>query len=110
MRFQDALAELDSRQPERMIPDLSRISALAELLDHPELTYPTIHVTGTNGKTTTARLIGTILCAHGVSSGVYTSPHLESVTERIALCEAGIGEEEFAEAYGYLLPYLREVD
>src|SRR5207248_8795042 len=64
MRFDDALRELEARQPERMVPDLSRITALAALLDQPQLTYPTIHVTGTNGKTTTSRLIGRILCAH----------------------------------------------
>src|SRR2546428_1711216 len=108
--FADALAELDSRQPERMVPDLSRITALAELLDHPELTYPTVHVTGTNGKTTTARIAASILCAHGLAAGVYTSPHLESVTERIALCLDPISEPEFGEEYGRLLPYLDQVD
>jgi dihydrofolate synthase / folylpolyglutamate synthase len=108
--FQEALADLDARQPTRMVPDLDRIRALADLLDHPERTYPSIHVTGTNGKTTTARLIGRILCGHGLAAGVYTSPHLSSVTERLALCEEAISEEEFAEAYGHLQPYLQEVD
>jgi dihydrofolate synthase/folylpolyglutamate synthase len=108
--FQEALADLDARQPTRMVPDLDRIGALADLLDHPERTYPSIHVTGTNGKTTTARLIGRILCGHGLAAGVYTSPHLSSVTERLALCEEAISEEEFAEAYGHLQPYLQEVD
>src|SRR5205085_4275449 len=102
--------ELEARQPERMVPDLSRITALTELMNNPQLTYPTIHITGTNGKTTTARLITRILCAHGLAAGLYTSPHLESVTERLALCDDPISEEEFAEAYGHLLPYLREVD
>src|SRR5437763_13952422 len=93
-----------------MVPDLSRITALAELLDHPERTYPTIHVTGTNGKTTTARLVASLACAHGLSTGTYTSPHLDSPTERLALCGEPIGDEEFAEEYQRLLPYLREVD
>src|SRR5437867_3866361 len=110
MRFREALRELEARQPERMIPDLSRITALAELLDNPQLTYPTIHVTGTNGKTTTTRLIARILCAHRLSTGVYTSPHLESVTERVALCDDPVSEQEFGETYGHLLPYLQEVD
>ncbi len=110
MRFEDALAELESRQPERMIPDLSRITALAELLDDPQLTYPTIHVTGTNGKTTTARLIAGLACAHGLPVGLYTSPHLESVTERLAICGEPIGEDAFGEEYGRLLPYLQAVD
>jgi dihydrofolate synthase/folylpolyglutamate synthase len=110
MSFREAVAELDARQPERMVPDLSRITALAELLDHPELTYPSIHVTGTNGKTTTARLISTLACAHGINTGMFTSPHLESVTERLTLCGDPIQEEEFAEEYGRLLPFLQIVD
>jgi dihydrofolate synthase/folylpolyglutamate synthase len=110
MDYAAALADLDARQPQRMIPDLDRIRAVADLLDHPERTYRTVHVTGTNGKTTTARLVGRILCAHGLGSGVYTSPHLRRVTERIALCDDEITEREFAEAYGHLLPVLREVD
>jgi dihydrofolate synthase / folylpolyglutamate synthase len=110
VRFADALADLEGRQPGRMVPDLDRIRALTELLDHPERTYPSIHVTGTNGKTTTTRLITRILCAHGLATGAYTSPHLSSVTERIALCDEDVSDEEFAETYEHLLPFLREVD
>jgi dihydrofolate synthase/folylpolyglutamate synthase len=110
MRFEEALADLDARQPERIVPDLDRIRALTGLLDHPERAYPTVHVAGTNGKTTTTRLIGRILCAHGLSAGVYISPHLHSVTERLALCDDPIPDEEFAEAYEHLGPYLEEVD
>lgn len=110
MRFEEALAELDARQPERMVPDLTRIAALAELLDDPQLTYPTIHVTGTNGKTTTARSIAGLACAHGLTTGLYTSPHLHSVTERIALCGEPISEEDFASDYERLLPLLELVD
>jgi dihydrofolate synthase / folylpolyglutamate synthase len=110
MRFEEALAELDGRQPERMVPDLARIHAVAELLDDPQLTYPTIHVTGTNGKTTTARLVADLACEHGLTAGLYTSPHLHSVTERIAVCGEFISEEEFGEEYERLLPYLVLVD
>jgi dihydrofolate synthase/folylpolyglutamate synthase len=110
VRIHEALADLEGRQPERMVPDLDRIRALADLLDHPELTYRTIHVTGTNGKTTTARLAARILCAQGVTAGLYTSPHLHSVTERLALCDEPIEEQEFGEAYAHLLPYLEDID
>jgi dihydrofolate synthase/folylpolyglutamate synthase len=110
VRFEEALAELDGRQPERMVPDLERMTALAKLLGDPQLTSPTIHVTGTNGKTTTSRLIMAIACAHGLSTGLYTSPHLESVTERISACGEPISEDEFAETYDHLLPYLLIVD
>lgn len=110
MRFADALAELESRVPQRMVPNLDRIMALAELLGDAQLTYPTIHVTGTNGKTTTSRLITALACAHGLTTGLYTSPHLRSVIERIGVCGAPISEEEFGEEYERLLPYLQTVD
>jgi dihydrofolate synthase / folylpolyglutamate synthase len=110
VRFEDALAELDGRQPERMVPDLTRIAALAELLDDPQLTYPTIHVTGTNGKTTTARLIADLACAQGFTTGLFTSPHLESVVERISVCGDPISKEEFAEEYARLVPSFEMVD
>ena len=62
----EALADLDTRQPEGSPkPDLERMRALFDLLDDPQRTYPTIHVTGTNGKTTTSRLAAAIACAHG---------------------------------------------
>lgn len=110
MRFPDALAELDAREPQRIVPGLERIAALVELMDHPQRAYPSIHVAGTNGKTTTARLIARILCAHGVTAGLYTSPHLHAVTERLALCDEPISEDEFAEAYTHLKLYLDQVD
>src|SRR5438093_7295392 len=91
-------------------PDLSRITALAELLDDPQLTYPTIHITGTNGKTTTARLVTALACAHGLTAGLYTSPHLLSITERFELCGEPIPEREFGEEYEHLQPYLQTVD
>lgn len=111
MCFAEALAELDGRQPEHMPgPDLDRIRALADLLDSPQRTYPTVHVTGTNGKTTTARLVARIACAHGITTGLFTSPHLRSVTERLELCGQAIGPGEFGQEYEHLLPYLRTVD
>lgn len=111
MRFAEALTDLDGRQPEHMPkPDLDRVVALAELLDHPELTYPTVHVTGTNGKTTAARLVSRLACAHGLGAGLFTSPHLESVTERLQVCGEVIGEDEFGEEYEHLIPYLETVD
>jgi dihydrofolate synthase/folylpolyglutamate synthase len=111
MNFQQAIRELDSRQPEEMPdPSLDRIAALTGLLDHPELTYPSIHVTGTNGKTTTARLVSAIACAQGLSTGLFVSPHLQSVTERLTLCGQEISVAEFGEEYERLLPYLQEVD
>jgi len=111
LRFDEAVAELDGRQPEHMPkPDLDRMRALASLLDDPQLTYPTIHVTGTNGKTTTARLAGALACVHGLTTGLFTSPHLTSVVERFEICGEPISEEAFGEEFEHLMPFLRTVD
>jgi dihydrofolate synthase/folylpolyglutamate synthase len=111
MRFEEAVAQLDRRQPEHMPePSLDRIRVVSELMDDPQLTYPTIHVTGTNGKTTIARAAADIACAHGVKSGLYTSPHLHTVRERLSVCGVEISEEEFAEEWVHLAPYLEVVD
>jgi len=111
VRFADAVAELGFRQPEHLPkPDLDRMRALATLLADPQLTYPTIHVTGTNGKTTTARLASAVACAHGLTTGLFTSPHLDSVTERFQVCGEPMAEETFGEEFEHLLAYLRTVD
>jgi dihydrofolate synthase/folylpolyglutamate synthase len=110
MRFADALADLDTRRETRMIPDLSRILRLATLMDDPQLTYPTVHVTGTNGKGTAASVVAALACGSGLTAGLYTSPHLLSVTERLSVCGVDMTKDEFAEAYEHLLPYLQLVD
>src|SRR5436190_11702921 len=110
MDFAEALADLDGRQSESMpAPSLERIANVVNLLDHPELTYPTIHVAGTNGKTTTSRLATSLACAHGITTGTFTSPHLESITDRLSICGRAITEEDFAEVYTHLSPYLQHV-
>jgi dihydrofolate synthase/folylpolyglutamate synthase len=111
VRFEEAIDELERRQPEHQPePDLERMRALAALLDDPQTTYPTIHITGTNGKTTTARIASAMACAHGLTTGLFTSPHLESVTERFLVCGEPIGRDEFADEWEHLRPYLRSVD
>jgi dihydrofolate synthase / folylpolyglutamate synthase len=99
-------------------PDLSRIQRLLEMADNPQLGYPTIHLAGTNGKSSTARMTGAILAAHGLNSGIYTSPHLQSVRERMSLAGWGpsgliweyIPEEEFASTLEYLVPFIDLVE
>jgi dihydrofolate synthase / folylpolyglutamate synthase len=111
VNFQAALRDLEARQPERMPePSLDRIEAVAALLDHPERTFPSIQVTGTNGKTTTAGLVTAVACAHGLTTGTFVSPHLTSVTERLSICGLEISVAEFGEEYERLLPYLAAVD
>jgi dihydrofolate synthase/folylpolyglutamate synthase len=111
MRFEEAVTRLDLRQPEHMPePSLDRIRAVSALLDDPQLTYPTIHVTGTNGKTTIARAAADIACAHGVTTGLFTSPHLRTVRERLSVCGVEISEDDFAEEWEHLEPFLEVVD
>ena len=110
MDHAQALKELDSRKESRMIPDLSRILALATYLDDPQLSYPTIHVTGTNGKGTAARVVTEIACAHGLTTGLYTSPHLDSVTERLSVCGVDMTDQEFADEFTHLHAFLELVD
>lgn len=113
MSFADAesyLAGLGIDAMKSMSPSLHRIQALCEAINHPELTIPAIHVTGTNGKTSTAHIATSILSATGLSVGTYTSPHLESVTERISLSGAPIEEEVFAEMFDHLRPYMALVE
>lgn len=110
MDYQQALRALDERIPTRMVPDLDRMRALSDLLDHPQRTYPSIHITGTNGKTTTAFVATELLRAAGLAVGTYTSPHLHHVRERIAYDGTPMSEDEFAETFSYLEPYLAHVD
>ena len=101
---------LQTRFPTRMVPDLDRITDLLDLLGSPQRGYPSIHITGTNGKTTTARMIDALLRAFGIRTGRYTSPHLESVTERIAIDGAPLDPETFAQTYDDVAPYAELVD
>ncbi len=111
MNFDDAVRDLNGRQPESQPePSLDRIRAVADLLDNPQLTYPTVHVTGTNGKTTTTRMITALACAHGLSTGTFISPHIEAITERLSVCGVDITNEEFAEEYERLVPYFERVE
>ncbi|MDQ1695746.1 MAG: dihydrofolate synthase / folylpolyglutamate synthase [Frankiaceae bacterium] len=101
---------LEQRFPSRMVPDLDRITDLLDLLGEPQRAYPSIHITGTNGKTSTARMIDALLREFGIRTGRHTSPHLESVLERIALDGQPVSPEVFATAYDDVAPYVELVD
>ncbi|MGA1705584.1 MAG: bifunctional folylpolyglutamate synthase/dihydrofolate synthase [Candidatus Nanopelagicaceae bacterium] len=103
--------ELLKRWPEsRLEPSLERIAYLCDALGSPQLSYPTIHITGTNGKTTTSRMIDAILHQLGYRTGRFTSPHLESITERIAINGEPISPEGFVATYDDIALYLEMVD
>jgi dihydrofolate synthase/folylpolyglutamate synthase len=111
LSYADVSARLQARWPEHKIePTLDRVRRLVELLGDPQKTYPVVHLTGTNGKTSTARMIDTLLREAGLRTGRFTSPHLESVRERITLNGDPISEERFVAAYAEIAPYLDVVD
>ncbi|MEV6654291.1 folylpolyglutamate synthase/dihydrofolate synthase family protein [Streptomyces sp. NPDC051219] len=94
----------------KLEPSVSRIAALMDLLGEPQRAYPSIHITGTNGKTSTARMIEALLGAFELRTGRYTSPHVQSITERISLDGAPIEATRFVETYNDIKPYVEMVD
>src|ERR1700684_4666091 len=91
--------EIFSRRPEHSVDlALDRMADLVELLGQPQRACPVIHITGTNGKTSTARMIDALLRSRGLRTGRFTSPHLVSIRERICVGGAAATPERFAEA------------
>ena len=111
VRLNEIATALDKRWPENQIePSLDRILALVDALGSPHLTYPTIHIAGTNGKTSTARMIDQLLANLGYRVGRYTSPHLESFTERISIKGEPISDLEMIKTYEDIHLYLDLID
>jgi dihydrofolate synthase/folylpolyglutamate synthase len=107
----EIVATLTARWPEhRMAPSLGRIRALTELLGDPQRAYPVIHLTGTNGKGSTAAMIESLLRADGLRTGRFTSPHVTSVTERITIDGESITDDRFDETWREIEPYVALVD
>ena len=103
--------EIGSRRAEHQIdPTLDRIGALVSLLGDPQRAFPVVHVTGTNGKTSTTRMIETLLRERGLRTGRFTSPHLVSMRERITIDGVPISAERFIELYEEITPYVQLVD
>lgn len=111
MKIDEIEQALLNRWPEtRINPTLERIALLADLLGSPQLSYPTIHIAGTNGKTTTTRLIDSLCFELGLRTGRFTSPHLESFLERISINGAPISEAAMIATYKDVAPYFELVD
>ncbi len=109
--FEEVEDALLSRWPEtRMEPSLDRIRAFTEVLGDPQRAYPVIHLTGTNGKTSTSRMIDTLLRALELRTGRFTSPHVERMTERISLDGEPMTDEQFVRAFNDVAPYTHLVD
>ncbi|WP_435742478.1 bifunctional tetrahydrofolate synthase/dihydrofolate synthase [Nocardioides sp. SYSU DS0663] len=114
-RLAETYAEVEdallSRWPEtKLEPSLDRIRAFTELLGDPQAAYPVIHLTGTNGKTSTSRMIDALLRAVELRTGRFTSPHVERMTERISVDGDPLSDEEFVRAFNDVAPYTHLVD
>ncbi|MBG6180154.1 bifunctional folylpolyglutamate synthase/dihydrofolate synthase [Arthrobacter sp. CAN_A1] len=104
-------AELLSRAPEnKMEPRMAPMFRAMEILGEPNKAYPIIHLTGTNGKTSTARMVESILRAHELRTGRYTSPHLSRVTERISIDGEPVSDETFVRIWDEIRPFLEIID
>ena len=103
--------ELNERWPETKIePSLDRIEMLMDLLGHPERSFDVIHIAGTNGKSSTARMVDSLLRAFHRRVGLVTSPHLQRVTERIGIDGQPIHPREYVRIWHEIKPFVEMVD
>ena len=110
-RVQEIYQSIVARAPEHDIdPTLDRVKLALDILGDPQNSYPSIHITGTNGKTSTSRMIDSLLTAFGMKTGRFTSPHLLDVRERISLEGHPITREGFVRAWEDIAPYVGMVD
>lgn len=108
--YEQAIAELFNRRPELMVPGLRRIQALVYSMGNPQRAYRSIHLTGTNGKTSTARMITSLLMATGQRVGTYTSPHLQDVRERFRVDGEPLGVDDLLAGLDALGPHIERVE
>ncbi len=102
---------LDQRWPEtKLEPSTARITALMEMLGSPQLGYPSIHIAGTNGKTSVARMVDALLTALHRRTGRTTSPHLQSAVERISIDGKPITPAQYVTTYREIEPFVQLVD
>lgn len=114
-RLAETYAEVEdallSRWPEtKLEPSLDRITAFLDLLGDPQTAYPVIHLTGTNGKTSTSRMVDTLLRGLDLRTGRFTSPHVEKMSERISVDGEPLSDEDFVAAFNDVAPYTHLVD
>ena len=110
-RMTEVEREILARAPEHdLVPTLERISEVCGLLGDPQKAFRAVHVTGTNGKTSTTRLAERLLREHGLRAGRFTSPHLVEIRERIAVDGEPLSPERFVATYDDVAPYVDLVD
>ncbi|MDD3520586.1 MAG: cyanophycin synthetase [Actinomycetota bacterium] len=108
--FKEACRYLDGTLVFGIKPGLERIKKFLQLSNHPERKTDFIHIVGTNGKTSTAKMTASILNHHGLKSGYYISPHIHSYTERIAFGGKEISENDFSTIFFEIFPFIEKVN
>jgi len=109
--LREVYAAILDRAPEHDFdPTLDRVREVCDLLGDPQRAFRVVHITGTNGKTSTARMIERLIREHGLRTGLFTSPHLSSVTERIAVDGEPLSPERFVALWQDVVPYIHMVD
>jgi dihydrofolate synthase/folylpolyglutamate synthase len=98
LSYEEAVEYLNAHIGRGMHPGLETIEGLLDMMGNPEDSYPIVHVAGTNGKTSVARMVTFLCIAHGLTTGTFTSPHLEAVTERVSVNGEPTRPEDFAQA------------
>jgi dihydrofolate synthase/folylpolyglutamate synthase len=104
--YEQAVGFLDARIGHGVKPGLERIAGLLDVMTNPHESYSVIHIGGTNGKTTTARMISALLEAHGLHVGTFTSPHLLAIEERFTISGRNLDREAFVEAVADVAPFV----
>ena len=101
----DVERDIMSRPSERNTTnlDLQRMEMILDIMGHPEQSFRVIHITGTNGKGSTARMAEAICRAYGMRTGLYTSPHLEHVNERIAIDGQQLSDDDFVDTWDQII-------
>ena len=109
--LREVYAAILDRSPEHDFePTLDRVREVCDLLGDPQRAYRVVHITGTNGKTSTARMVERLVREHGLRTGLFTSPHLTSVTERIVVDGEPLSPERFVALWQDVVPYIHMVD
>lgn len=110
-RVEEIYRTILTRAPEHKVqPSLDRVRAVVDLMGNPHRAFRVIHVAGTNGKTSVTRMAESLVRAMGLRTGRFTSPHLHTVRERIAIDGEPIGPEAFVAAWEDVEPYVAMVD
>ncbi|MBF1675211.1 MAG: dihydrofolate synthase, partial [Scardovia wiggsiae] len=111
MALHEVYQEIMSRAPEHDFdPSLDRMAMVLDFLGHPEKSFRVIHVTGTNGKGSTSYMAESLCRAYGLRTGLYTSPHIQSVTERISIDGQHVSDEQFVDLYYQVKDFIDMAD